>query len=145
MKFFTATHIEEQVQQVQSLMMDEMAKSLRATLDTNEQLSTAEKDQMMDLIAPEMQASAKAYPVSEMLDDMVPVYQRHFTESDMQGITTFFESPVGKKFISENGPMMKEAMAVIMPKLSSRMQAQMAEMQRRIVERLKQQQQEKKQ
>ncbi|MGH9524469.1 MAG: DUF2059 domain-containing protein [Terriglobales bacterium] len=145
MNFFTATHIADQVQQVQGLMMDEMAKSLRAMLDNDTRLSTEDKDQVMDLMAPEMQGAATVYPISEMLDDMLPVYQKHFTDSDMQAITTFFESPVGKKFISENGPMMKEAMAVIMPKLSTRMQAQMADMQKRMVERLKQKQAEKKQ
>ena len=145
MKFFTATHISDQVQQVQTLMMDEMTKSLRATLDNDTRLSTEDKDQVMELIAPEMQGAAKVYPVAEMLDDMVPVYQKHFTDSDMQAITDFFESPVGKKFVDENGPMMKEAMTVIMPKLNTRMQAQMAEMQRRMIERLKQRESEKKQ
>ena len=145
MKFFTATHIQAQVEQVQGLMMDEMAKSLRGMLDSDTRLTTDEKDNVMEMMAPEMQGAAKVYPVSEMLDDMVPVYQKHFTDADMQAITTFFESPVGKKFIDENGPMMKEAMTVIMPKLSTRMQAQMADMQRRMIERLKQKESEKKQ
>lgn len=145
MKFFTATHIEQQVGQVQSLMADEMGKSLRASLENDPTLSAAERERVMQLIAPEVRNAPEVYPVSEMLQDMVPVYQKHFTDSDMQAITAFFESPVGKKFITENGPMMQEAMQVIMPKMNTRMQARMAEMQQRIVERLKQKPAEKKQ
>lgn len=144
MKFFTVMHIEQQVQQVQTLMMTEVAKSMRSTLENDPSLTRDDKEKVMDLIEPEMQDAAKVYPVSEMLDDMLPVYQKHFTDSDMQAITAFFESPVGKKFIDENGPMMQEAMAVIMPKMNTRMQARMNEMQQRIIDRLKHKETEKK-
>ena len=144
MKFFTVMHIEQQVQQVQNLMMTEVAKSMRSTLENDPSLTRDDKEKVMDLIEPEMQDAAKVYPVSEMLDDMLPVYQKHFTDSDMQAITAFFESPVGKKFIDENGSMMQEAMAVIMPKMNTRMQARMNEMQQRIIDRLKQKETEKK-
>lgn len=144
MKFFTALHIEQQVGQVQTMMMAEMGKSMRATLEADPSLNAQDKERVLSLIEPEMQDAAKVYPVSEMLQDMLPVYQKHFTDSDMQAITEFFESPVGKKFVDENGPMMQEAMTVIMPKMTTRMQARMAEMQQRIIDRLKQKPAEKK-
>ena len=144
MKFFTVMHIEQQVQQVQTLMMTEVARSMRSTLENDPSLTRDDKERVMNLIEPEMQDAAKVYPVSEMLDDMLPVYQKHFTDSDMQAITAFFESPVGKKFVDENGPMMQEAMAVIMPKMNTRMQARMNEMQQRIIDRLKHKETEKK-
>jgi hypothetical protein len=145
MKFFAAAHLEEQVQQVQSVMVNEMSKSIRGTLENNSNLSAADKDQIMQLVEPEMKNASTIYPVHEMLEDMAPVYQKHFTDTDMQAITTFFESEVGKKFIHESGPMMQEAMAVIMPKMNARVQAQMADMQKRIMERLKEQEEKKKQ
>ncbi|MGB2605530.1 MAG: DUF2059 domain-containing protein, partial [Candidatus Sulfotelmatobacter sp.] len=35
----------------------------------------------------------KGFPLNDMLNDMVPVYQRHFTKSDIDTLTAFYSSP----------------------------------------------------
>lgn len=54
----------------------------------------------------------KNMPVDEMIDAMVPIYQKHLTKDDMDGILAFYASPVGQKLQREQPAMMQEAMQV---------------------------------
>lgn len=54
----------------------------------------------------------KDMPVDEMLDAMVPIYQKHLTKEDMAGILAFYSSPVGQKLQREQTAMMQEGMQV---------------------------------
>lgn len=54
----------------------------------------------------------KDMPIDEMVDAMVPIYQKHLTKEDMDGILAFYASPVGQKLQREQPAMMQEAMQV---------------------------------
>jgi hypothetical protein len=54
----------------------------------------------------------KNMPVDEMVDAMVPIYQKHLTKHDMDGILAFYASPVGQKLQREQPAMMQEGMQV---------------------------------
>src|SRR5579862_7862985 len=41
------------------------------------------------------------YPIDDVLRDMIPLYQSHFTESDLDQIIAFYSSPVGQKILRE--------------------------------------------
>ena len=49
-------------------------------------------------------------PIDEMLEAIVPIYQRHLTKSDIGELIRFYSSPVGQKLVSEQGPMLRESM-----------------------------------
>jgi len=49
-------------------------------------------------------------PVDEMLEAMIPIYQKHLTKDDMDGILAFYSSPVGKKLQREQPAMTQESM-----------------------------------
>lgn len=54
----------------------------------------------------------KDMPVDEMVNAMVPIYQKHLTKEDLDGILAFYASPVGQKLQREQPAMMAEAMQV---------------------------------
>ena len=54
----------------------------------------------------------KDMPVGEMIDAMVPIYQKHLTKEDLDGILAFYASPVGQKLQREQPAMMQEGMQV---------------------------------
>ena len=54
----------------------------------------------------------KSMPVDEMVDAMVPIYQKHLTKQDLEGILAFYSSPVGQKLQREQPAMMQEGMRV---------------------------------
>lgn len=54
----------------------------------------------------------KDMPVDEMVEAMIPIYQKHLTKEDLDGILAFYASPVGQKLQREQPAMMAEAMQV---------------------------------
>lgn len=48
----------------------------------------------------------------ELLDSLVPVYQKHFTQGDMVQLLKFYHTPVGQKLTREMPIVMKDAMQI---------------------------------
>jgi hypothetical protein len=67
-------------------------------------------------------------PLDQMLQAMMPVYQKHFSHGDLEALTTFYSTPVGQKILHEMPAITAEAMQAIMPI----MQTQMGTMQQRV-------------
>jgi hypothetical protein len=66
------------------------------------------------------QMTASIYPMDEMLNDMVEVYQRHLTREDVDAITAFYRSTPGQHILDAQPLMAKEVMPAVMKKLESR-------------------------
>ena len=49
-------------------------------------------------------------PVDEMIEVMIPIYQKHLTKSDLDSISAFYVTPVGQKLLREQPAMTQEAM-----------------------------------
>ncbi|HXZ81976.1 MAG TPA: DUF2059 domain-containing protein [Terriglobales bacterium] len=52
------------------------------------------------------------WPIDEMIDAMIPIYQKHLTQSDLDAILGFYASPAGHKLLKETPAIMAEAMQV---------------------------------
>jgi len=52
----------------------------------------------------------KSVDAQELVDLTVPIYDKYLTEADVDGLLEFYNSPVGKKFVSVQGALMQEAM-----------------------------------
>src|ERR1039458_6881808 len=50
------------------------------------------------------------YPMDAILNDMVPIYQRHLTKSDADELIAFYSSPVGQKALRELPHITEEAL-----------------------------------
>ena len=50
------------------------------------------------------------FPIDEMIDAIIPIYQRHFTRADLDVIIGFYKSPTGQKFLRERPAMTAEGM-----------------------------------
>jgi hypothetical protein len=107
LKFLDVMHAKAQMVQA----LDGMAKQMRLGAEqgfkekvpdaTPEQL--AKVDQMFDSIF-------KLLPVDEMMDAIVPIYQKHLTKADLTAITAFYSSPAGQKVLKEMPAITSEAM-----------------------------------
>jgi hypothetical protein len=67
----------------------------------------------------------KNFPLNDMLNDMIPIYQRHFTKSDIDALIAFYSSPAGQKFLHEMPAVTSETMKAIYPKIQSQVDAAM--------------------
>lgn len=66
------------------------------------------------------QMTASIYPMDEMLNDMVEVYQRHLTREDVDAITAFYRSTPGQHILDAQPLMAREVMPAVMKKLELR-------------------------
>ncbi len=63
----------------------------------------------------------KEFSVSDMLDDMIPVYQKHLTKSDVDEMIKFYSTPTGQKILREMPAMTAEGMQAMQPRLHKQM------------------------
>lgn len=49
--------------------------------------------------------------IDQIVDLIVPVYQKHLTEEDIRGVIAFYKTPVGKKFAEKTPVITQESMA----------------------------------
>jgi hypothetical protein len=75
------------------------------------------------------------FPIDEMVDAVVPIYQRHLTKADLDAVIAFYSGPTGQKLLKESPAMMSEAMKAggdimlkKLPALNQRIEAEIAEM-----------------
>ena len=54
-------------------------------------------------------------PMDEIMQAMVPVYQKHFTKQNVDDLIAFYSSPTGQKVMKEMPGIMAEAMQTMMP------------------------------
>lgn len=76
-------------------------------------------------------------PVDEMMQAMVPVYQKHFTHVDIDALIAFYSSPTGQKVLREMPAITAEAMQSMMPIMRKQMDAMTQRVQEEVAESLK--------
>ena len=54
-------------------------------------------------------------PFDEMMQAMVPVYQKHLTKGDVNALLAFYSSPTGQKMLHDLPVIMSESMDAMMP------------------------------
>ena len=70
--------------------------------------------------------------IDEMIEVIVPVYQRHFTDADLDAVLAFYSSPTGQKFLNETPQILQETMMAMGPMQQKMMQEMMQKMQQRM-------------
>jgi hypothetical protein len=80
----------------------------------------------------------KKFPWDEIVQAMVPVYQKHLTKGDVDHLVAFYSTPTGQKVLREMPAIASEAMQVVMPLMQQRMNAMTRDLQQQIAEMSKQ-------
>jgi len=137
LKLFEVMHIRQQMGIMMAGVMKQQASLVRDTIKQRYPQVTEEDLTHMDEF---MLESMKDIPVDGMLDDMIPVYQKHLTEPDVEAMISFYASPTGQKLMQEMPAMTSEGMQAAYP----RMQRQMEKIMQRVEEKMKQKPQPKK-
>ena len=81
--------------------------------------------------------SMKAFPWDEILQSMVPVYQKHFTKADVDALIAFYGTPTGQKVLRELPAITAEAMQSMMPLLQKQVEAMNERMQQQVAQMMK--------
>jgi uncharacterized protein len=119
-KLFDVMASRQQVQQIMAQMFAQMRTINRQELKKRHPEISEEELARADRSSEEL---IKSFPLDEMLSDMIPVYQKHFTKADIEGMTAFYSSPVGQKFLHEMPAVTSESMQVAMPRIQATVDA----------------------
>jgi hypothetical protein len=76
-------------------------------------------------------------PLEEMLQAMVPAYQKHLTKGDIEGLVAFYSSSTGQKLIKELPAITAEAMQAVMPIVRQKIDAMSQRMQQEVAQIVK--------
>lgn len=79
----------------------------------------------------------RQFPWDEILQSMVPVYQKHFTKGDIDQLVAFYSSPTGQKLLKELPAITGESMQVMMPLMQRQIEKMTQELQQQAAEMLK--------
>jgi uncharacterized protein len=77
-------------------------------------------------------------PFDQMMDAMIPTYQKHFTTGDMEALTAFYSAPVGQKVLRELPSIMSESMESIMPLMRKNIERMTEQVQDQVAQMMKQ-------
>jgi hypothetical protein len=121
---------------------------IRSMMDvTTKQIRQMSHDRLAKLpnYSPEMEARmnkdiddmVKNFPVDEMLDAMIPVYQKHFTKGDIDALVSFYSTPTGQRMLRDLPAILAESMQACAPmiqktvaKTTQRVEDEIAQLQR---------------
>ncbi len=113
-KLFTTLHIHEQVRSIMEISARQSMQTIRETL--KRRLPNA-SDSDLDRATAMTDALLKKMDLNGMIEDMVPVYQRHLTKADVAVMEAFYETPTGQKLLREQPEMTAEAMKAVQPRM----------------------------
>ena len=53
------------------------------------------------------------FNIDEIIERLIPLYDKYYSEADLQGVIAFYESPSGKKTLEVTPEIMKESVGVL--------------------------------
>jgi|SRR5580704_13267906 hypothetical protein len=119
-KLFDVMASREQMAQMMQQVFTQMQSMNREQIKKRHPDIAEEELARMDRQSSEL---LKNFPLDEMLSDMIPVYQRHFTKSEIDALTAFYSSPAGQKFLHEMPAVTAETMRTLYPRIQTEVDA----------------------
>jgi uncharacterized protein len=140
----------EQVMKLLELL--QVRDSLQVTLDAvKKQMRNSAEDQLREKIinpSPEQLKSLQNIvdetfgdlSADDMIKDVIPVYQKHLTRSDVRALVAFYSSPAGQKILREQPAMVRESMEAAGTSQQKKMEKVLAKLDLRVQQLIEQEQ-----
>lgn len=132
LKMFEVMHIRQQMRPMMEGMFRQQSALVRETMKQRYPQMT---DQEMERANDVMVESVKDFPIDDMLDDMIPVYQKHLTQADAEAMITFYSSPTGQKLMQELPAITSEGMQAAYPRMQKHMEKVMHRVEQKMNEK----------
>jgi hypothetical protein len=132
-RYLDAMHSRETIKNMMDVMTQQVHKM------THEQLKKVpnlppDYEARMDR---EADQTLKNFPTEDLLQVMIPVYQKHFSKGDIDAMIGFYATPTGQKLIRDMPAVMAETMQAssgilqkMMAKTMERVQEEIAQLQK---------------
>lgn len=108
-----------------------MLQGVTSAINSNSKLTAAQKKEAIAGASKELPAAAKAVSgvindpqlMEELINEMMPLYAKHFSADDMRAMTVFYRSPAGAKMLHTMPQLMSESMQISQRVVTPRMTA----------------------
>ena len=130
-KYLGVVHSREMMAQMVEAMSKPMHQMIHEQYMKDKDKLPADFEARMNKM---MDDTMKAFPWDEMLQSMVPVYQKHFTKGDVDALVAFYGAPTGQKILRELPAITAEAMQSMMPVLRKQMDTMTARVQEQVAQ-----------
>lgn len=105
------TGVRDQMHSIFAALAQSRAKLAAAEYERkNPQASPAEVEKVEIATRHSYEAAFNSLDMDEVIDTLVPIYQRHFTHADLLAMNEFYASPVGQKVRQNSPAIMVESM-----------------------------------
>ncbi len=135
-KLFDIMDIRQQTRLTMDSMLQQMHAMTTETIRTRYPGITRAQMARLTQISDD---TLKDFPVDAMLEDMVPIYQKHLNQADVDAMIVFYSSPTGKKLMQQLPQITQEAVQASY----QRMQKQIDAAVQRVEDMVKEEQQDK--
>ena len=119
LKLFDTMKIHDQMRQVMDSVLTQQRAMVHEALKKRDPNVTADELKRLDQFMGDLM---KDMPINELLDDMIPVYQKHLTRADVAAMDTFYASPTGQKLLREMPAMTAESIQAANPHMQAMME-----------------------
>lgn len=143
LQFIEAMRLRQQMDAMMAGMKEHVRNQTYATLQERTPELTEEDLQFFAGIFDDVMA--KAISVDEIVDDIIPVYQKYMTDAELDAIIAFYSSPIGQALLDKMPAMTQEGMQVTMAKSQTRMREVLDTIERRTREYFEQKEKKAKQ
>lgn len=120
-KFFEVARLRQQMQMMMGMMPRMIAqsyqvelKNLNSKLPPGQHLTPQEQAALGKIMQEYMHKAMSLYTVDQMMNDAIPIYQRHISRTDADAIIAFYSSPAGQHILDAQPVIMREYMPVAM-------------------------------
>jgi hypothetical protein len=117
-RYLEVMHMREIAKQMMGVMSKSMREMVHEQAAKNRTGLPPDAEERMNKRAEEW---LKSFPIDEMLQVMVSVYQKHWTKADVDNIIAFYSTPTGQKLLTEMPQTMAEAMQAMRPIMEKQM------------------------
>lgn len=122
MKLFEVMHVRQQIENIRKTMQQMLQQQLAEqskTLDAKYPKVTPEQQaEIQKLLDKYIERSINIYPIDDVLADIIPAYQRHFTKDDVKSLTEFYGTPAGQRRLALQPIIMKEYTPIVVTRIN---------------------------
>jgi hypothetical protein len=114
-KMFDVMHIRDQMKLIMQQVSQQMRSMEHDQIRKQQPHVTDEDIAKLDAMSDEM---LRQFSTEGLLDDMVPVYQKHLSKTDVDAMVGFYSTPTGQKILREMPAMTSEGIEAMQPRLT---------------------------
>jgi hypothetical protein len=133
-RYLAVMHSHDMMKQVAEAMSKPMHQMVHEQFMKDRDRLPADFETRMNRIMDDM---LQDMPWDELLQAMIPAYQKHLTRGDVDHLIAFYSSPTGQKMLREMPAMMSDSMQAMMPIMRQQMEKMNTRMHQEVAEMLK--------